>query len=59
LIFDEKKRDLSIVPQPIQEFIGFAESYFTTDKPDELHQQFEPIMKKLCRKRQPKPTPTS
>lgn len=57
LIFDEKKRDLSVVPQAIQEFLGFAESYFTTDKPDELHQQFEPIMKKLCRKRKPKPTP--
>lgn len=43
----------------IQEFLGFAESYFTTDKPDELHQQFEPIMKKLCRKKKPKPTPTT
>lgn len=52
LIFDEKKRDLSVVPQAIQDFLGFAESYFTTDKPDELHQQFEPIMKKLCRKKE-------
>lgn len=59
LIFDKKKRDLSLVPQAIQDFLGFAESYFTTDKPDELHQQFEPIMKKLCRKRKPKPTPTT
>lgn len=53
LIFDEKKRDLSVVPQEIQAFKHFAESYFTTDKPDELHQQFEPIMKKLCRKKDP------
>lgn len=56
LIFDEKRRDLSVVPTAIQEFIGFAESYFTTDKPDELHQQFEPIMKRLCRKKKVKPT---
>jgi hypothetical protein len=55
LIFDEKNRDFSLVPKAIQEFIGFAESYFTTDKPDELHQQFEPIMKKLCRKKDPNP----
>lgn len=54
LIFDEKKRDLSLVPQAIQEFVGFVESYFTTDKPDELHQKFEPIMKKLCRKKDQK-----
>ena len=53
LIFDEEKRDLSLVPQAIKDFLGFAESYFTTDKPDELHQKFEPIMKKLCRKREP------
>lgn len=59
LIFDKKKRDLSVVPTAIQEFIGFAESYFTTDKPDELHQQFEPIMKRLCRKRKPKVIPTT
>lgn len=52
LIFNEKKRDLSKVPTAIQQFLGFAESYFTTDKPDELHQQFEPIMKKLCRKKE-------
>jgi hypothetical protein len=57
LIFDEKKRNLSVVPQAIQDFVGFADSYFTTDKPDAVHQQFEPIMKQLCRKRQPKPTP--
>lgn len=56
LIFNEKKRDLSKVPTAIQQFLDFAESYFTTDKPDELHQQFEPIMRKLCRKRKPKPT---
>ena len=54
LIFNEKKRNLSVIPQAIQEFIGFAESYFATDKPDELHQQFEPIMEGLCRKRKPK-----
>jgi hypothetical protein len=53
LIFDEKKRDMSVVPQAIQEFVGFAESYFTSNKPDELHLQFEPIMKKLCRKKDP------
>lgn len=56
LIFNEKKRDLSKVPTAIQQFLDFAESYFTTDKPDELYQQFEPIMRKLCRKRKPKPT---
>lgn len=59
LIFDKKKRDLSVVPTAVQEFIGFVESYFTTDKPDELHQKFEPIMKKLCRKRRPQPAPTT